>query len=60
MTQANDEKAPTGRMPRRLPVVIILGRAFYRDDRLRELRAVDNPHDRIPFDWTEEEERRAG
>ena len=50
MTQANDtSKAPSVR-PRRLPVVYIVGRPFYRDDRLGEFRAVDNPHLRIPFD----------
>jgi len=35
--------------PRALPVVVIAGRRYYRDDRLREFRAVDNPHNRIAF-----------
>jgi hypothetical protein len=35
--------------PRRLPIVWLDGRPYFRDDRLREFRAVDNPHDRIPF-----------
>lgn len=34
---------------RRLPIVTIDGTRFYRDDRLGEYRAVDNPHDRRPF-----------
>ena len=34
---------------RKLPVVEIEGRSYYRDDRLREYRAVDNPHDRLPL-----------
>jgi hypothetical protein len=50
MTHTNDATTTPAQMPRRLPVVYIFGRAFYRDDRLRELRAVDNPHERIPFD----------
>jgi hypothetical protein len=33
--------------PRKLPVVTINGREYYVDERLRELRAVNNPHDRI-------------
>ncbi len=35
---------------RRLPVVIIRGKPFLRDDRLEEFRAVNNPHERISFD----------
>jgi hypothetical protein len=35
---------------RMLPVEEIAGRLYYRDNRLREYRNVDNPHDRIPFD----------
>ena len=35
--------------PRRLPIVTIKGKKYFRDDRLREFRAVDNPHDRIPY-----------
>jgi hypothetical protein len=33
--------------PRVLPVVEIQGKRYYRDDRLREFRNVDDPHDRI-------------
>jgi hypothetical protein len=36
--------------PRRLPVVLIDGKPFFRDDRLREYRAVDNPHERVSFE----------
>ena len=38
------------KVPRRLPTVKIKGQGnklFFFDERLRELRAVDNPHDRI-------------
>lgn len=34
---------------RRLPIVTIDGTRYYRDDRLGEYRAVDNPHDRRPI-----------
>ena len=36
-------------MVRQLPMVRIGGKIYYRDDRLEEFRAVDNPHDRITF-----------
>ena len=36
--------------PRRLPTVQIRGRQCFRDDRLEEFRAVDDPFDRIPFE----------
>lgn len=44
----NDEHEP--RMPRRLPVVEIDGKHFFKDERLAEYRNVDNPHDRITFE----------
>jgi hypothetical protein len=34
---------------RRLPVVEIEGKYYYRDDRLREYRNLDDLADRIPF-----------
>jgi hypothetical protein len=34
---------------RELPIVQINGTRYYRDARLREHRAVDNPHDRLPY-----------
>ena len=37
-------------MVRALPIVYMGGKKYYRDDRLREFRAVDNPHDRITFE----------
>ena len=37
-------------MVRTLPRVWIGDKEYYRDDRLREFRAVDNPHERITFD----------
>jgi len=40
-----------------LPKVEIRGKPYYRDDRLREFRAVDNPHDRIPFADLSQSER---
>ena len=36
-------------MVRMLPVVEIGGQKYFKDDRLQEFRAVDNPHDRILF-----------
>jgi hypothetical protein len=36
---------------RALPVVLIEGRSYFRDDRLEEFRAVDNPHDRMVFGY---------
>jgi len=40
---------------RQLPIVIIDGKMYYRDDRLLEFRAVDNPHDRICYEDFEPE-----
>ena len=34
---------------RRLPIVMLDGKLYYRDDRLGEFRAVNNPHDRRSF-----------
>ena len=42
-------KERQGRAPKRLPIVTIDGKRYFRDDRLREYRAVDNPHDRLPL-----------
>lgn len=36
-------------MVRELPKVRIGRKLYYKDDRLREFRAVNNPHDRISF-----------
>lgn len=33
------------RMPRRLPIVMYRGKEFYVDERLGQIRAVDNPHE---------------
>jgi hypothetical protein len=41
------ERNPSVRM---LPVVRINGVAYFLDVRLRQLRAVDNPHDWIDFE----------
>jgi hypothetical protein len=41
---------PSVGWPRRLPVVVLRGRLFFRDERLREFRAVDNPHERLSFE----------
>lgn len=35
---------------RTLPIVTIKGKRYFVDERLREYRAVENPHDRIPMD----------
>lgn len=45
----NDPDKHEGTQPRRLPIVVINGRRYFVDVRLREYRAVDNPHDRIPM-----------
>lgn len=42
-------KSSAPREPRQLPIVVINGRRYFMDVRLREYRAVDNPHDRIPM-----------
>ena len=36
--------------PRRLPVVRIRGRLYFRDDRVQEFRSVDAPWDIVPFE----------
>jgi len=42
--------ARNGAMVRSLPRVLLNGIWYFRDDRLRELRRCDNPHERITFD----------
>jgi len=37
-------------MVRALPRVLLYGVWYFRDDRLREFRRCDNPHERITFD----------
>ncbi len=37
-------------MVRALPRVWMSDKEYYRDDRLEEFRAVNNPHDRITFE----------
>ena len=36
--------------PRRLPTITIDGKTYFVDDRLTELRNVDNPHDALRFE----------
>ena len=43
-------QAAEGACPRRLPIVRIRGRLYYRDDRLQEFRSVDAPLDIVPFE----------
>jgi hypothetical protein len=33
--------------PRRLPIVALWGQRYFIDERLKELRNVDEPHDRV-------------
>lgn len=40
----------SGSMVRALPRVLLNGVWYFRDDRLREFRRCDNPHERITFD----------
>jgi len=35
---------------RQLPIVTYKGKKYYRDERLRQLRNVNNPHDYINFE----------
>lgn len=52
----------TGPVPaaaRSLPIILIENRPYFADERLREYRAVDNPHDRIPMVETVPFSRRA-
>jgi hypothetical protein len=37
-------------MATRLPVVELKGKRYFRDDRIKEIRHVTNPHDSIKFD----------
>lgn len=50
MEQTNDIETTSEQGPHRLPVVLVLGRPFFLDARLDELRACDNPNDRLPLD----------
>lgn len=43
------ERVQEVQAPIRLPVVEIRGKWYYRDDRLREYRNVENPHDSLSF-----------
>ena len=36
--------------PRRLPTTIINGKEYFIDERLKQFRDVENPHDFIDFD----------
>jgi hypothetical protein len=49
--QSDKEHEPTEpQLPRGLPVVVIQGKHYFADERLREYRAIDNPHDRISME----------
>jgi len=37
-------------MVNQLPIVNLNGKKFFRDDRLRQYRNVDNPHDFVDFE----------
>jgi len=37
-------------MIRQLPTIEYKGKKYFRDDRLRQIRNVDNPHDYIEFE----------
>ena len=37
-------------MMRQLPVIDYKGKKYFRDDRLRQIRNVDNPHDYVDFE----------
>ncbi len=48
-TYLYEKEVLQGITPRVLPVVEIGTRRYYRDDRLKEYRNVENPHDRITY-----------
>lgn len=51
-----NNEPPEPRTPRRLPIVEIDGKEFFKDERLGEYRNIENPHDRITFeDYAERE-----
>lgn len=58
-TDPKDDARPRGgelwTKPRRLPTTTINGKEYFIDERLKELRAVDNPHQRLPLRASEEE-----
>jgi len=37
-------------MVRQLPIIDYKGKKYFRDDRLRQIRNVDNPHDYVDFE----------
>jgi len=37
-------------MIRQLPVIDYKGKKYFRDDRLRQIRNVENPHDYVDFE----------
>ena len=45
---------PEGTTPRRLPIVEIDGKRFFRDDRLGEFRNIHDPNDRLLLREVEE------
>ena len=42
-------------MVEQLPIMVYKGKKYYRDDRLQQIRAVDNPHDFLSFEEADEE-----
>ncbi|MGD1149140.1 MAG: hypothetical protein ABR961_14460 [Thermoanaerobaculaceae bacterium] len=49
MEHTNDIETTPEQSPRCLTVVYVHGRPYFRDLRLGELRACDNPHERRPL-----------
>jgi hypothetical protein len=47
--RVNQSPGPEASGPRMLPVVKIDGKLYFVDQRLRELRHVQNPHERLPI-----------
>jgi len=37
-------------MVRQLPIIDYKGKKYFRDDRLRQIRNVDNPHEYVDFE----------
>ena len=49
ISDEEQDRPPEIQMPRRLPIVLIEGKRYFLDMRLRQCRNVENPHDSIDF-----------
>lgn len=49
ISEEEQDRPPEISMPRRLPIVLIRGKRYFLDMRLRQYRNVENPHEWIDF-----------